>query len=226
MILQLTRAIALAARDAAIPSSLATAAISAGNHVWDAGHGRGEWLVEVVGRVDLVGWCRLPFLMGVVARFFGEVCGVVMAEGEEGVGEMEALVWRFKREVENQIEEGVGTREFERVCGQLGVWESSDDDEEDFEDEDGVGRVCGEECESCVTGKEGYVAGADAAVGDEETDDDEGDGDHVPGAPPEDHTGEDKGDDDDSDLCSNPFEEDDQDTQKPTSIRTRDARSK
>lgn len=177
--------------------------------------------MEIVGGVDLGGLCRLPFLMGVVARFWGEVCGVVLAgegegEGEElmGVGEM---VWRFKREVEDKIEEMVGTREFEGVCGELGVWESGDEEEEGFEDGDGnVGeRVCWEECESCVRGKEGYVTGAGVAVDDGETDED--DGEDGSGAPPEDHTDDDGREDDDSDFCSNPFEEEDEeDAPRPT----------
>lgn len=122
--------------------------------------------MDIAERVDLVGLCRLPFLMGVVARFWEEVCGIVLAgEGEGGVngrGEVEGavvgeLVWRFKREVEDQIEENVGTRAFEGVCGELGVWESGDEEEQGFEDGDGGANVCGEECESCVRGEGGML---------------------------------------------------------------------
>ncbi|MDI1485694.1 MAG: hypothetical protein OHK93_003883 [Ramalina farinacea] len=135
-LVHLHRAIALAAHDHNIPPALASAATEAGNRVCAAG--RAEQLMDIAERVDLVGLCRLPFLMGVVARFWEEVCGIVLAgEGEGGVngrGEVEGavvgeLVWRFKREVEDQIEENVGTRAFE-----------GDDEESDADDgEDGSG---------------------------------------------------------------------------------------
>lgn len=216
-ILQLTRAIALAACGGTIPAALATAAIEAGKRVCGASGGEAQRrrLGGIVERVELVELCRIPFLMGVIARFFGEVCGiVVLAEAEEGglidkegVEELVGKeVWRFNREVGDCVEEEVGTEAFERLCEEMGVCEESDD--EDFEDggDEGVGHVCGEECEGGGRrrGFGTYVAGA--AVDDDQTDD----GGRVSGVLLEDDPDEGDRGDDGSDDCSNPFEEDEQ----------------